>query len=53
MATALPCSTSRFQEASQINVQLWADLCVAKQRGLVLICLADFRQFEAIAQNWA
>ena len=32
------------EEASQINVQLRADLCVAKQRGLVLICLAGFGQ---------
>ena len=41
------------EEASQINVQLWADICVARQRGATIICLADFRQFEAIAQNWA
>ena len=41
------------EEGSQINVQLWADICVAKQRGLVIICLADFGQFEAIAQHWA
>ena len=24
------------EEASQINVQLWADICVARQRGLIL-----------------
>ena len=41
------------EEASQITVQLWADICVAKQRGAILICLADFGQFEAIAQSWA
>ena len=41
------------EEASQINVQLWADICVAKQRGATIVCLADFGQFEAIAQNWA
>ena len=41
------------EEASQINVQLWADLCVARQRGLILVCLADFGQFQAIAENWA
>ena len=41
------------EEASQINMQLWADICVAKQRGATIICLADFGQFEAIAQNWA
>ncbi len=28
------------EEASQINVQLWADICVAKQRGATLLCLA-------------
>ena len=41
------------EEASQRNVQLWADICVAKQRGATIVCLADFGQFEAIAQNWA
>ncbi len=41
------------EKASQINVQLWADICVAKQRGATIVCLADFGQFEAIAQNWA
>ena len=40
-------------EPSAYNVQLWADICVARQRGLILICLADFGQYEAIAQNWA
>ena len=34
-------------------MQLWADICVAKQRGATIICLADFGQFEAIAQSWA
>ena len=46
------CSAVQYllvEEASQINVQLWGDICVAKQRGAILICLADFGQFEAIA----
>ena len=42
-----------IEEASQINVQLWADICVAKQRGATIICLADCRQFQAIAESWA
>jgi hypothetical protein len=41
------------EEGSMIDVQLWADICVAKQRGAVIICLADWGQFEAIAQSWA
>ncbi len=40
------------EKASQINVQLWADICVARQHGATVICLADFGQFESIAQNW-
>ena len=32
---------------------MWADICVAKQRGATIICLADFGQFQAIAENWA
>ena len=42
-----------IEEASQINVQLWADICVAKQRGATIICMAGFGQFQAIAENWA
>jgi hypothetical protein len=41
------------EEGSMIDVQLWADVCVAKQRGAIIICLADWGQFEAIAQSWA
>ena len=47
------CHTLVVEELTQINVQLWADICVAKQRGLILICLADFGQYEAMVQNWA
>jgi hypothetical protein len=41
------------EECSQLNVQLWAQLCVAKMRGCKLICLGDFGQFQPVAETWA
>ena len=42
-----------IEEVSQINVQIWADLCVAKMRGVKFVCLGDFGQFQAVAESWA
>jgi hypothetical protein len=41
------------EECTQINVQIWAQLCVAKMRGCKLICLGDFGQFQPVAEQWA
>jgi hypothetical protein len=41
------------EEVSQINVQLFSSLCVAKLRGCKFICLGDFGQFQAVAESWA
>lgn len=41
------------EELSQINVQLWSQLCVAKMRGCIFICLGDFGQFQSVAETWA
>ena len=41
------------EELTQINVQLWCDIALARLRGVQIIAVGDFGQFQAVAESWA
>ena len=47
------CDYLFVEEVSQIDVQLWCDIVLAKMRGVRVVAIGDWGQFDAIAQSWA
>ncbi|CAE8607610.1 unnamed protein product, partial [Polarella glacialis] len=41
------------EELSQVDVQLWGDLCLVSMKGTTNICCGDFGQFQAVSESWA
>ena len=51
---SIPCDLLVIEEITQIEVQIWSDICkFALAEGVALILCGDFSQFPAVCQHYA